>query len=166
MTVLSVLALNKTPYSWNSSQSRFNGALWPGVVAVDYSEKVDVETVYTQTGDGVPVGATAGQYSVDSFTIKMLDKDFDALTSMLIATAPQFLGSYNRIEFTFACSVAEPLVPGAIPIAMIAPTCRIIGKKRSHQAGISALVTEVTLWTDGISENGKTLYSRSLPGVP
>jgi hypothetical protein len=163
MGLISVLRLNNQPYNWNSSLSRFMGQAWPGVVEVNYSEKLDIETVYSQTQDGKPIGGTSGQYEVDSFTVKMLIDDADALTTMLVASAPQFLGSYGRVEFPFTLSVTEPLLPGAIPIEMIAGVCRIRGKKKGVAKGIEALVTEFDIWCKGIIENGKTLYSTAIP---
>jgi hypothetical protein len=160
---LSILRLNHQPYSWPSSLTRILGVPVSGLVELNYGEKLDVETVYAQTQDGVPIGGTAGQYEVEGFTFKMLAQDGDALTTMLVASAPQFLGAYGRIEFPFTCSVTEPLLPGAIPIEMVAPICRIIGRKAARAKGIEAFVTEFTVWSPGIIENGKTLYARSIP---
>jgi hypothetical protein len=170
MAVVDVIRVNNQPYSWNSSISLFD--LFPsnGVVEVNYSEKLDIETVYSQTQDGRPIGGTAGQYEVDSFTIKMLRDSADAFTTYL-STVPSPLGgpitpgSYGRREFSYSLNVDEPLLPGGLPIILLAGVCRIRGVKETTAKGIEALVTEFDIWCKGITKNGKTLYSSSIPGL-
>jgi hypothetical protein len=159
-----IVRVNNQPYSWNSTLTRIALIPWPGVVSVEWSEKLDVETVYSQTQDGRPIGATAGQYEVDSFTVRMLSDSADSLTDMLSALPP-FVGSFGRTEFPFVFSASEPLLPGASPIIMAADVCRIIGKKQTREKGVAALVTEFNIWCKGIVENGKTLYTTSIPGI-
>jgi hypothetical protein len=165
-----VIRVNNQPYSWNSSLSTFDLQPWPGVVEVNIGDKTDVETVYTQTQDGRPIGATAGQYEVSNFKIKMLRDSADALTTYL-STVPNPLGgpfspgAYGRREFSFGLTVTEPLLIGGIPLILIAGVCRIIGHDETTAKGIEALVTEFTLWCKGIIRNGKTLYTPALPGL-
>jgi hypothetical protein len=161
-TIGDVVRLNNQQFSWNSTITRIAGIPWPGVVAIDWSEKLDVETVYSQTQDGTPQGATAGQYEVDGFTMRMLTDSADKLTDM-ISAIPPFVGSYGRTEFPIVCSASEPLLPGGFPIVMTAGVCRIVGKKQVREKGIAALVTEFAIWSKGIIENGKTLYSPKIP---
>lgn len=162
MGLIQVLRLNNRPYSWNSSETRFDGQLWPGCVEIVHGDELEVETVYSQTGDGAPIGGTGGQYSAE-LSVKMLAADADALTTMLTLSHPEYLGSYGQIEFPFSTSVSEPLLPGDIPITLVAPVCRIIGDKQTYAKGIEALVTEFKLWTKGFTRNGKSLYTRPLP---
>jgi hypothetical protein len=164
MSILDVLRVGGAPYNWNSTLSLFDGFPNRGIVEVSFSDKLDVETIYSQTQDGVPIDATGGQYEVDSFSIKMLSDSADKLTSYL-SLKPPFIGSYGRTKFSFNLTATEPLILGATPLVLDAPECRIIGVKEARARGVEALLTELTLWCRTLSRNGKTLYVPAIPGI-
>jgi hypothetical protein len=162
--VIPFLRVNGQPYNWNSTMTRFAGVPWPGVVEFNWGEKLDVETVYSQTQDGKPIGATSGQYEVDTFTCKMLEEDANALMQA-IALMPPYVGSVGRTEFDLELQASEPLSPGAVPIMMMSERTRIIGNKGARAKGIEALVREITFWSGGLRVNGVSLWTPALPGV-
>jgi len=161
-TPLSILRVNGQQYNWNSTKTLILGVPVPGVIEVNYGEKLDVETVRSQTQDGVAIGSTGGEYSVEGFQIKMLAEHAAALFAML-AAVPPFIGSIGRTEFPFHLTASEPLLVGALPIVTDAPVCRIVGRRRSHAKGIEALVTEIDVWAQSLTENGVSLYAPQLP---
>ncbi|HVH51981.1 MAG TPA: hypothetical protein VM690_07535 [Gaiellaceae bacterium] len=160
---IDVIRVNNQPYSWTSTASSFNFIPYTGILSVSVAESLDVETVYDQNGDQRPIGATAGLYKVESFKIKMLRDSANSLTDMLVALPPFF--SIGRTEFLFQLSCSEPLLLGSSPIILVADACRIIGIDETTEKGSEALVTEYTLWSKGITRNGKSLYTPSIPGI-
>lgn len=165
-----ILRVGGKQYNWNSSLSRFDGQPYRGVKSVDWSQKLDVETVYSQTQDGVPLGPTGGQYSVDSFTIKILWEYWEQLKLYLATVAPGvppgnrgLPGTYGETTFIFQMSVTEPLQIGALPIALNASECRVVSEKETTEEGSAALVAEVGLWVRQLTVNGLSMYARALP---
>lgn len=157
-------------YNWNSTLTRIDGQAWRGIQKIDWGEKLDVETVYSQTQDGVPIGDTAGEYSVESFNMTFLSEYAAQLLTYLSTLAPGFPpgarglpGSYGQTKFQFQFSASEPLELGALPILVSGAPCRIIGKKESREKGSGALVTEFAVWCRALSVNGQTMYSPSIP---
>jgi hypothetical protein len=153
-------------YSWNSTLTRFDGQAWRGLQKLDWSEKLEVETVYAQTQNGVPIGDTAGEYSVDSFTFTMISEYAAQLLAYLAGPAPGFPpgsrglpGSYGQTKFQFQFSASEPLEIGALPILISASPCRITSKKESREKGSGTLVTEFGCWVRQMQINGVTMYS-------
>jgi hypothetical protein len=162
--LLSVLSINGQRYNWNSTFSRIDGIPQGGIQKIVIGEKLDLETVYSQTQDGKPIGSTGGQYSVENFEITMLREWADSFTSYL-AAKPPFIGSIGRTEFSYQLQISEPLLL-ATPILLSAATCRVVSIDEDQETGSKALVTIFKLWSDGLIKNGKTLYSPALPGVP
>lgn len=160
-----VIRVNNQPYNWNSSASKFDNQIWPGVTSVNVGDKLDVKTVYSQTQNGKPMGGTAGKYEVNNFKIKMLRDSADALTTYL-SLKPPFIGSYGRTEFSYFLTVSEPLLIGVLPLVLVAGVCRVIEVNEATEEGLDELVSELTLWCKGVIRNGKTLYSNKLPGLP
>jgi hypothetical protein len=165
-----ILRVGGKQYNWNSSISRVDGQPWRGITSIDWSQKLDVETVYAQTQDGVPLGDTGGQYSVDSFTIKMLREYWEQLKLYLATLAPGvplgsrgLPGSWGQTKFTFQMSVSEPLEIGALPIQLDASPCRVIGEKAVTEKVSASLETELSLWCRQLKVNGLTMYSPALP---
>ncbi|HLK38686.1 MAG TPA: hypothetical protein VKU41_18110 [Polyangiaceae bacterium] len=162
--VIPFVRLNGQPYSWNSTMTRFNGTPWPGVIEFAWGETLEVEDVYSQTQDGKPIGGTAGQYKVETFTCKMLEEDADALTDS-ISLMPPYVGSIGRTEFNVECQASEPLAIGAKPIMLMSERTRIVGMSHTRVAGIEKLVREFKFWSNGLRINGKTLWTPAIPGV-
>ena len=159
-------------YSWNSTLTLIDLQPFRGLIEIDWGEKLDVETVYSQTQDGVPIGSTAGQYAVENFTMKFLREYAEALKAYLAGPAPGvppgnrgLPGSYGQTTFLFQMTATEPLQIGATPVVVNAGPCRIIGQKQTTAKGSNALETEFTLWCQQISVNGITLYSPAVPGL-
>ena len=156
-------------YNWNSTLTRIDGQAWRGIQKLDWSEKLEVETVYSQTQDGVPIGDTAGEYSVDAFSFSMLSEYAAQLITYLAMLAPGFPpgarglpGSYGQTKFQFQFSATEPLEIGALPIIISAAPVRITSKKEGREKGSGALVTEFGCWARQMSINGVTMYSPAL----
>lgn len=169
---MDILRAGGIQYNWNSTSTRIDGQPYKGVRSIDWGEKLDVETVYSQTQDGRPIGSTGGQYSVESFTLKMLTEYADQLTTYLAFAAPGFPpgnrglpGNIGETQFLFQFTATEPLQIGATPIILNASPCRIIGMKNTVEQGTAALITEFTLWSQGITVNGKSLYKQALPSL-
>lgn len=160
-----IVRVNNQPYSWNSTRTLLLAQPWPGVVEVNYAEKLDVETVYSQTQDGKPIGATAGQYATEGCSIKMLSDSAAAFLAQLSALPP-FIGSYGRTEFPFVFTATESLLPGGLPIVVAAPVCRVIGRKEARAKGVETLVTELTLWMKELTVNGVSMWTSAVPGIP
>lgn len=159
-------------YSWVSTMTRIDGQPYRGLTSLDFSDKLDVETVYSQTQDGVPIGDTEGQYSVDSFTMKWIREYADYLTTYLAGPAPGVPpgnrggpGEYGGTHFSLTLTAIEPLQILAVPLIILVPQCRIIGVKETTEKGSAALETEFTCWARQIIRNGKTLYKQAIPGL-
>lgn len=159
-------------YNWNSTITRIDSQMWRGITSVDWSEKLDVETVYSQTQDGKPIGGTSGQYSVDSFTVKMLWEYWEELKIYLATLAPGVPpgnrgspGSYGQTTFTFQLSASEPLQLGALPIMLSASPCRVVGAKISAAKGNAALEAELAIWCQSLEINKITMFSRAAPTI-
>jgi hypothetical protein len=157
-------------YNWNSTMSRVDGQPYRGFTEINWSEKLDVETIYSQTQDGAPIGGTSGQYAVDSFTVKMLWEYWEQLTDYLSFAAPGvpvgnrgLPGSYGLTVCTFQLSASEPLQLGALPIMLTAGQMRFIAPKGQAQKGNAGLEIEIGCWAQSLIINGKTLYSAALP---
>ena len=166
-----ILRVGGRQYNWNSSLTRIDGAIWQGLTSVDWSQKLDVETVYSQTQDGVPLGDTGGQFSVESITIKMLWEYAERLKQYLAFTAPGSngergaIGTYGLTKFTFQMSVTEPLIPGAFPIQLDAGPCRLITEKNTTEQGTGKLELEMGLWCQQLTVNGISLYNIAPPSL-
>jgi hypothetical protein len=165
-----IIRIGGVQYNWNSSITRIDGQPFRGILEVDWSQKMDVETVYSQTQDGVPIGATSGQYAVDSFTFKMLREYAEQLKLYLAMTAPGVppgnrgqIGSYGLTTFVFQATASEPLQIGALPVHVDASPCRIIGEKQTSAKGTAALETEFTVWCQQLRVNGLSMYSPAIP---
>lgn len=158
-----------TQYNWNSTTSRIDGAPWRGITSVDWSEKLEVETIYSQTGDGVPIGDTDGQYSA-AITLKMLWEYLEQLKQYLATTAPGDppgargpLGSFGGTKFKYQLSALEPLDPAASPIMLTGNNCRLIETKGTAAKGAAGLEVDVTFWVRTLEVNGITMYSPPIP---
>lgn len=164
-----ILRVGGKQYSFNSTLTRIDGQPWRGVRSVDWSQKLEVETVYSQTQDGVPLGGTGGQYSVDSFTLKMLWEYWEQLKLYLATVAPGvngnrgLPGTYGETTFILQVSASEPLQIGALPIMLSAGECRVVSEKESHEAGSAALVAELGLWVRELTVNNLSMYTRAVP---
>ena len=157
-------------YNWNSTMTRIDGQPWRGFTSIDWSQKLDVETVYAQTQDGAPIGGTSGQYAVDSFTVKMLWEYWEQLKTYLALTAPGvppgnrgLVGSYGLSTVTFQLSATEPLQLGAVPIMLTASPMRFVAEKGNPAKGNAGLEIEIGCWAQQLEINGLTLYSQALP---
>jgi hypothetical protein len=162
-----VLRVGGRQYNWNSCITRVDGSLWQGFTGLDWGEKLDVETVYSQTQNGVPLGDTGGQYAVESLTIKMLTEYWEQLKLYLANQAPGIngergpIGSYGQTKFALQFTVYEPTLPGAFPIHIDAAPCRVIAPKGSAAKGNASLESEIALWCQQLTINGLTLYTPS-----
>jgi hypothetical protein len=160
-------------YDWSATLIQIDGFPRRGFTSFDFGEKLDVETVYSQTQDGVPLGDTRGQYSVESFTLKMLTEyweGFEGLKDYLSNQSPGFngergpFGNYGLTKFHFQLSVSDDYLPNAPSIHYDAVPCRIISAKPAGAKGAAALETELGLWCQQIKVNGMTLYAPAVGG--
>ena len=162
-----ILRVGGRQYGWNSCLARVDGQLWQGFTSVDWGEKMDVETVYSQTQDGVPLGDTGGQYSVETFTFKMITEYWEQL-KLYLSTAPGFNGergapgSYGETKFHFQLSIFEVFLGAQFPITIDAVPCRVMSAKGAAAKGAAVLETEVACWVRQMTINGLTLYSPSI----
>lgn len=153
-----VVRIGQTIYSNTSSVFKFDNQPYTGVVATDFEQKRERKTVKAARQDGLPLGMTAGTYSVESFSMKMLIDSYDALTTYLTLKG---LGSYGDPPFTYDVQATEPLplAAGLLPITMSSPYTWIVGDKESRETGIDELLVEVTLASLYYTRNGKQLWS-------
>lgn len=156
-------------YSWNSTLSRVDGVPRRGFTSIDWTDKLDVETIYSQTQDGVPIGDTAGQYAAE-LSGKMLWEYFEQLKSYLAFDAPGDppgirgpQGTVGQTKFKFQLSASEPIDPGATPIMLTANNCRLIEQKGGVAKGQAGLEIDFKFWVRTLSINGVTLYDVPIP---
>lgn len=153
--------LNGNILSAKSCKYYFDGIPRRGLVAVNYKEKLDVETVYDDSPDGAGIGSTAGRYGVESFTITFLRAAWAAtgpIPGIMQYLALKGLGSYGAARFSFTAEYSEPLNPGATIVDTLAP-CRIIGVEDDYSEDIKALVTKVDLHALLlVRQGGETLF--------
>jgi hypothetical protein len=165
---IEILRVGGRQYGWNSTISRVDGQLWQGFTSIDWGEKLDIETVYSQTQNGVPLGGTGGQYSVESLSFKMLTESFEQLKAYLANVSPGFngergpIGSYGETLFHFQLTIYEVFLGQQFPIKIDAVPCRIMAPKGSAAKGAAALESEFSCWCQKITINDITLYSPSL----
>jgi hypothetical protein len=156
-------------YNWNSTITRIDGQLWRGLQKLDWAEHLEVETVYSQTQDGVPIGDTGGEYSVPNFTLTFVREYGTQLLLYLATLAPGFPpgsrgvpGSYGLTKFQFQFTVSEPGEIGALPIVVSAAPCRIIDVKETTEKGSGVLISEFGCWVRQLKRNGISLYNSAL----
>lgn len=159
--------VNNTRYSWTSCIHRVDSQRTKGIVAVDFEQKRERKIVYAAQQNGVPLGWTAGKYSVPSFTMRFLREWANSFTDYL--TTGGLInpgnGSFGDAEWSYTLQVVEPVV-GAVPITTVCTPCAVIGVKEAQEEGVDELVTEFEIACLTITENGKRLYSavRELAG--
>jgi len=153
-----VIRIGQTIYSWNSTAFKFDNQPFSGVVATDFEQKRERKTVYAARQDGLPLGVTAGKYSVEAFSVKMLVDSYDALTTYLSAKG---LGSYGDPPFSYLIQTTEPPIFGAglLPLNVSSPWTWIVGDKEGREEGVDEALVEVTLASLYLTKNGKSLYS-------
>lgn len=156
-------------YSWNTTLSQVDGQPWRGFTAVDVGDKLDPETVYSQDGSGAPLGATAGQYEVTTFTFKMLAEYWVQLLAYLANVAPGLpagnrgpIGTYGLTVFHYQLSIVDEFAVGATPIMVDVPFARVTEAKISAAKGNTALEYEITNWASQVIVNGVTLFTPPL----
>ena len=156
-----IIRVNNTPYSWNSTSTKFDGIPYNGLLGFDYEQKRERKVVHAQKRNGRPIGKTAGKYSVPSMSLRMLRDSWDKLSTQLTAKG---LGSYGDAEFVIIFQYVEPVI-GATPITVICAGCTVDGVKSVNQEGIDESVVELEIGCLSIIENGKSLASivRSIP---
>jgi|SRR5580704_1908470 hypothetical protein len=168
-----ILRVGGIQYSWNSTLTRVDGQAYRGFTSIDWGEQLDVETVRSQTQDGIPMGGTGGEYSVNAFTIKMLWEYWEGyLKPYLAFLAPGYpvgnrgaLGSYGQTAVQFQLTASEAFQVGALPIALEASPMRFISAKQTVAKGNAALEAEIACWVQQMSINGITLYSAAPPSL-
>ncbi len=148
--------VNKTIFSWTSTVFKFDNQPWTGVPATDFELKRERKIVYAARQDGLPLGITAGKFSVEAFSMKMLIDSYDALTDYLTVKG---LGSYGDPPFSWICQATEPITEGMLPITASSPYTWIVGEKESREEGVDEAVVEVTLASLTMTKNGKQLWS-------
>lgn len=139
--------LNGNILSAKSCSFFFDGIPRRGLVAVNYKEKLDVETVYDDSPDGAGIGSTSGRYAVESFSMTFLKAAWAAtgpIPGIMQYLTLKGLGSYGSARFSFTAEYSEPLNPLATVVDTLAP-CRIIGVEDDYSEDIKALVTKVDL---------------------
>lgn len=163
-----VVRIGQTIYSATSSVFKFDNQPYTGVKAADWEVKRDRKIVWAARQDGLPVGITAGKFSVEAFSMKMLIDSYDGLTTYLTTKG---LGSYGDPPFAWSCQATEPLgdisSAGLTPITAASPYTWIVGEKNATEEGIDERLVEVTLVSLSMTSNGKQLWSklRSLGAV-
>lgn len=157
-------------YSWNSTLSRVDGLPRRGLTSVDWTQKLDVETIYAQTQDGVPIGDTAGQYSCaisGKWLWEYLEQLKDYLTNLAPGDPPGTGAangqSYGQTKFKYQLQASEPLDPGAQPIMLTASNCRLIEEKGAAAKGQAGLEVDFTLWARTLEINGRTMFTVPIP---
>jgi len=152
---IDVTRINGTPFSWTSTEYKFDNVPYVGILEVNWEEKRERKVVYAAKQDGTPLGKTAGKYSVSGFTIKMLRASATLLKQQMTAKGA---GSHGDPEFTIFIAVSEPtLFPG--PISYTCSRCTIDGEKDAHAEGVDELVTEFEIGCLSVAEDGMQLAS-------
>ena len=167
-----IIRVGGLQFGWNSTDSRVDGQLWQAFTSYDWGQKLDRETVYAQTQDGVPIGPTAGQYGVENFTLKMLWEQWEQLKKYLALEAPGTASggrgppsTYGQTFFNYQLTADEPLSPGAVPIILNAEDCVWISEKSSGAKGAAALEAEIGLWVRSLTINGLSAFSPAVGGI-
>jgi hypothetical protein len=157
-------------FNWNSTMSRVDGQLWRGIIKVDWGEKLDRETVYGQTQDGVPIGVTSGQYSVENFALTILAEYENQFTDYLAFEAPGvppigrgLPGNWGQTGFLYQLITDEPLQIAAEPIALTTGPMVATSRKQTVEQGTGKLAVEFGCWAQALTVNGKTMWTQALP---
>lgn len=133
--------VNRVPYSFGSCASFIAGVPIRGITGVDWSEKREVKLVRDADPSGVPIGITAGLYSIDSFKFRCL-RDTATFVKQLLTVKGQ--GSFGDAEWSFTEQIYEP-VQGSTPITTTIFGSRIIGVGNAREIGVEELVQEFTV---------------------
>jgi len=162
------LRIGGRQYDWSATLILVDGEPRRGFTSFDFGEKLDVETVYSQTQNGVSLGDTRGQYSVESVALKMLTEYWEGIGGLkdyLANIALGFngergpLGSYGLTKFHLQVSVSDDYLPTAPTIHYDLVPCRVISAKAAGAKGAAALETEIGLWCQKVTANGNTMFS-------
>ena len=161
-------------FDWRNTLITVDGQPRRGFTSFDFSDKLDIETVYSQTQDGVPLGPTGGQYQVDSFNLKMLTEYWaDPVNGLLAYLSDTALGvngdrgpigSYGLTTFHLQLSISDDYLPSAPVIHYDCVPCRIMSAKPAGAKGPAALETDLTIWCLQVKVNGRTLYAPAVGG--
>lgn len=146
--------VNGLIHSWASSELLIGSAPFIGITEMGYGDKRTRAKVKGMNRSGVPLGVTSGDYDADPFTMKVLVKSFDILTTILTVKG---LGSYGSAGVPITWKCFEPKSP---PIIVIASDCYLTDKKLTASQGPDGLTYDVSFLVSSVSENGKVLYTR------
>ena len=164
VSALDVVRVNATTWSWQSCIFKVDGQGTEGVVAIDYEDKLDTRTVYSNQQDGGPLGMSQGRYQIASFPLAMLRDSALALKNYLATKATASAsGSYGQAVFTLTLQLAELDSANGVPTTVVFSSCRIVGEKASHEEGTDAAITEYQVACLLILQDGNTLWNALPP---
>lgn len=168
-----ILRVGGRQYDWSSTLILVDGQARRGFTAFDFSEKLDVETVYSQTQNGVPLGDTRGQYSVESVTLKMLLEYWEGAGGLKdylanFATGSNGergpIGTWGLTKFHLQIQVSDDYLPNVPVVHYDIVPCRVISAKPAGAKGNAALEVDLALWALQIKTNDMTLYAPAVGG--
>lgn len=164
-SVVDVVRIGSETWAWSSCSFTVDGFPTEGVVALDFEEKLEVRTVYSNRQDIAPLGQSAGRYQVAAFPLRMLRDSARALKAYLDATAKaKGLGSYGQATFTLGLQLTGRDVGDSLPSTTYFASCRIVSEKPDQEEGTRALVTEFSVACLGIVKDGISLWN-ALPDI-
>lgn len=155
---MSFTLINGTPFSWTSCSFAIdNTPLGSGVQSLDFADARETKIVYASNKGGKPNGQTAGKYTCEQMSLKVLASLGQSICNTLSIPG---LGSVSAPSAAFIFSMQAIELDGSVPLIMVADGCRVVGIKNSQAEGVDELVWEFSIQPLGLTRNGTALYDR------
>lgn len=147
-----LVRINQNKYSWYSTLFRVASKQTERINAIDLSDKITKALPYGMRRDGRPLGVTTGKYEPEVIVVKF----FMDIWPEVEDTISDGFGSSGNTNFPMLLQFVEL---GNIPITIMMSECTLVSRKLGHAEGVEASVMEAGFQPQGVSINGKTLYS-------
>lgn len=159
--MIDFVRFNNRVVSAKSLSFSFGGVPYGGILAMDYSEKIEKPLIYDNDPSGGPVGMPAGKYGAEECSFTMLKDVFTIkfLPQMGILSAANLApGSWAQaLPFPVGIVYSEPPLPPAVDLLS---GCEITGAKDSYAEGVNAAVVIVSFQPMSVARNGLTMFNR------
>jgi hypothetical protein len=151
------LRVNGNAYGWGSCVFKLADERYTGITSIDYEDKLETVMLYGATRSHAPVGQTGGKYVPGDVTVTMRKDSAKAFIAALSARSRDGK-SYGHVYFE---GVVQYIEPDNTPHVDLLHRMRCGGIKNSAKEGGDPLTVDITMTTQAIERDGKTLYDQT-----
>lgn len=132
----------KAEIRWNATAAALN--------KISFGDKLNTEMV-RRIGTQEVGGITSGEYEPEDLSVTLEQAVWIGLLDRLPPNG------YGNERFVITAFLSDPLIGN---LSLVCTKCRIVGVKDSIEQGPGALMAELTIKTQQVVRNGKTLNTR------